>query len=232
MTAFRIIAAVFVLAWLAVVGVRFRHSKPVLVGGLAIVGAAAGAAMLAGAVKPDAFGLGRPDSWLLTVVVAVAWALVMLAYSPLADALARRRFPDPPDLSAFDALRRSRTMLVVGIMVAWVLGGFLEELTFRGVLLPAIDAWLSPVLPRWAAAAAAILAAAAGAAVIHLYQGRRAVLVIGQLSVLFGILMVLSDNNLWSVMICHGLYDTVAFIQYANGTSRYSPTKSTPARHG
>jgi membrane protease YdiL (CAAX protease family) len=228
MTGIRIVMAAFTLAWLSAVGARFRHSKPVLIGGLAIVGVMAVAAMLADTLKPAAFGLSRPNSWLLTVVVASAWVLVMLAYSPLADAFARRRFPDPPDLTAFDGLRRSRARLVVGIAVAWLLGGFLEELTFRGVVLQVLDTWLTPVLPRPVAAAAAILAAAAGAAVIHLYQGSRAVLVVGQLSVLFGTLMVLGGHNLWTVMICHGLYDTVAFIRYARGTSRYATANRQP----
>jgi membrane protease YdiL (CAAX protease family) len=222
MTGFQITATVFMLAWLAAVAVRFRHSKPILIGGLVIVGAGTIAAMLIGAAEPVTFGLNRPRSWLFTVVGAVVWALAMLAYTPLADALARRRFPDPPDLTAFDGIRRSRTMLLIGIVVAWLLGGFLEELAFRGVMLQAVEAWLAPVLPRPVAAAAAILAAAAGAAVIHLYQGKRAMLVIFQLSVLFGALMVFDRHNLWAVMICHGLYDTVAFIRYANGTSRYA----------
>lgn len=222
MTGFRITAMVFMLGWLVAVGVRFRHSKPILIGGLVIVGTAAIAAMLVDAVEPDTFGLNRPRSWPFTVAGAVVWALVMLAYSPLADTLARKRFPEQPDLTAYDGLRRSRTMLLAGIAVGWLLGGFLEELAFRGVVLQAVEAWLSPVLPRPVAAAAAVLVAAAGAAVIHLYQGKRAVLIIFQLSALFGVLMVFGGHDLWAVMICHGVYDTVAFIRYANGTSRYA----------
>lgn len=228
MTGVPIILAAFTLAWLVAVLARFRHSKPVLIGGLALVGVGAVTAMLAGVVEPAAFGLNRPHSWLLTVVGAAAWVLLMIAYSPLADALARRRFPEPPNLTAFDGIRRSRSMLVAGIAVAWLLGGFLEELTFRGVVLPVLDTWLTPLLPRPVATAAAVVGAAAGAAVIHLYQGRRAVLVVGQLSVLFGTLMVISGHNLWTVMICHGLYDTVAFIRYARGTSRYATADRKP----
>jgi membrane protease YdiL (CAAX protease family) len=72
------------------------------------------------------------------------------------------------------------------------------------------------------AAAVAIAAASAGAAVLHLYQGPRAVLIIVQLSTLFGVLMYFSGHNLWAVVVCHGLYDTVAFIRYATGASRYA----------
>jgi len=64
--------------------------------------------------------------------------------------------------------------------------------------------------------------AAAGAGLIHLYQGPRAVIIITQLSVLFGLLFVISGYNLWAVVLCHGLYDTIAFIRFANKKSKYS----------
>lgn len=34
--------------------------------------------------------------------------------------------------------------------------------------------------------------------------------------------MVVSGRNRWAVSLCHGRYDTVAFIRYANRTSRYA----------
>ena len=46
------------------------------------------------------------------------------------------------------------------------------------------------------------------------------------LSALLGVLMVVSGHNLWAVILCHGLYDTVAFIRYATGRSRYAPEKA------
>jgi len=167
-------------------------------------------------------GLSGPRSWLATVGAAVAWTALLLAYSPVADALARRRFPARPNLTAFEPLQQSRLKLAVGIVIAWVLGGLLEEVVLRGVVLQSVDAWLAPVAPKAVAAAVAVVAAALGAGVLHLYQGPRAVLVVVQLSAPLGVLMVVSGHNLWTVVICHGLYDTVAFIRFANRTSRYA----------
>jgi len=159
---------------------------------------------------------------LVTVGLAVGWLALMLAYSPVADALARRIFAARPNLSAFRSLKQSRLRLVAGIVLAWVLGGFLEELVLRGIVLQRVDRWLAHLLPRAVATALAVLAAALLAAAFHLYQGSRAALVIVQLSVLFGVLFVVSGRNLWTVVICHGLYDTIAFIRYATGRSRYA----------
>lgn len=78
----------------------------------------------------SAFGLTLPSSWRVTTAWAVAWTLLMLAYSPFADAVAMKLFVAPRKLGAFRAIQESRAKLLVGIVVAWVLGGFLEELVF------------------------------------------------------------------------------------------------------
>src|SRR5262249_46615589 len=142
--------------------------------------------------------------------------------TPLADAIASRWIKKPPTLEAFRGLQQSRVKLAIGIVIAWVLGAFVEELVFRGVVQQWIAQGLGPMLPPVAATTVAIVAAAIGAGVLHLYQGLRAAVIITQLSVLFGVLFVLSGNNLWSVFLCHGLYDTVAFIRFANRQSKYS----------
>jgi len=85
-------------------------------------------------------GLSTSVSWLSTIGFAVAWLALMLAYSPLADRLATRWVDKPPTLDAFRALQQSGSKLLIGIVVAWVLGGFLEELIFRGIILQSIEA--------------------------------------------------------------------------------------------
>ena len=167
-------------------------------------------------------GLSTSVSWLSTIGVAVAWLALMLAYSPLADRLATRWVDKPPTLDAFRALQQSRTKLLIGIVVAWVLGGFLEEIIFRGTILQSIRAFVSAWLAAPMATGIAICGAAVGAGLIHLYQGLRAAIIITQLSVLFGLLFVVSGYNLWAVILCHGLYDTVAFVRFANKKSNYS----------
>ncbi len=167
-------------------------------------------------------GLGLPASWLSTVGLAVVWLGLMLALSPMADRIATRLVARPPTLGAFRVLQQSRSRLVLGIVVAWVLGGFLEEAVFRGILLQSIRAALSPRLVGPMPTAVAVCAAAAAAGLVHLYQGPRAAIIVAQLSVLFGLLFVVSGYNLWTVVLCHGLYDTIAFIRFATKRSRYS----------
>jgi membrane protease YdiL (CAAX protease family) len=222
MSAFQIYLMALIALWLLAVAVRFRRSTLVLAGGLIAVGLVTFAALMAESVSPYQLGLGPQTSIPSMLGFALAGLAAMYAYSPLADRLATRWVAKPPTLDAFRALQQSRLKLLVGIFIAWIFGGFLEELTFRGIVLPSTQALASAWLPQPAAAGVAISAAAAGAGVIHLYQGPRAVIIIVQLSALFGVLFVVSGYNLWAVILCHGLYDTIAFVRFAAGKSKYS----------
>jgi membrane protease YdiL (CAAX protease family) len=222
MTTFQRTALLLIVIWLSIVGIRFRRSTTVLAGGLFAIGVSTAVALARGTISADELGLGIPSRPLVTIGLVLVWWGVMLAYSPLADRLATRWFAKPPTLQSFRAIQQSTMKLVAGILVAWVLGGILEELAFRGIVLRSIELWLRASLGVPVAAACAVWLAAAGAGVIHIYQGPRAVAIIVQLSVLFGVLFVISGYSLWAVMLCHGLYDTVAFIRFANKKSRYS----------
>ncbi len=222
MTTFQQTSLLLTLFWLVVVAVRFRRSTIVLIGGLVAIGLYPLAAFVSDKVTLGELGLATPNSWWPVIGLAVAWTALMFAYSPLADRLATRAFAKPPTLGSFRAIQESRVKLIAGIVVAWVLGGILEELVFRGIVLKSVESLLTAWLTEPLASAVAVSVAALGAGLIHFYQGPRAMVIITQLSILFGVLFVISGYNLWTVMLCHGLYDTIAFIRFANKKSKYS----------
>jgi membrane protease YdiL (CAAX protease family) len=233
MTLFQKTALLFTITWLLVVVIRFRRSPRVLIGGLFGMGLYTTIALVFGWASPNDLGLAMPASWLFTVLFSLGWLALMLIYSPLADQLVSRWFEKPPTLEAFRGLQRSWGNLISGILAAWVLGGILEELLARGIVLQALQTFFSPWLPGLMAEIAAILLAGLGAGLMHLYQGPRAAAIITQLSFLFGLLFVMSGNNLWAVMLCHGLYDTIAFVRFALGKSKYSrPNPGRPLSPG
>lgn len=166
--------------------------------------------------------LSPGHSWLLTLGFASVWLGLMLAYSPLADRVASRWFKKPPKLEAFRKIQQSRSKLIFGIIIAWLLGGIMEEFIFRGIVLNSVASLLSPTLDKPMAVIIAILVAALLASLFHFYQGPRAMVIIAQLSVLFGVLYVISGYDLIAVMLCHGFYDTIAFVRFARRRSKYS----------
>ena len=135
MTSFQRTALLLIVIWLGCVGIRFRRSTTVLIGGLFAIGIYTVVALARGTVSADELGLGIPSRPLVTIVLVLVWWSMMLAYSPIADRLATRWFSKPPTLQSFRAVQQSTMKLVAGILVAWVLGGILEELAFRGIVL-------------------------------------------------------------------------------------------------
>lgn len=166
--------------------------------------------------------LSLPQSWTSTLAFAMGGLIVLLAYTPLADMIASYWIKTPPTLGAFRGLQQSRAKLILGIVIAWILGGFVEEFVLRGVIVRLGEAFLAARMPEIAAIVIAVGTAAAVAFLAHLYQGVRAALIVTQLSVLFGALYVISGYNLWAAILAHGLYDTVAFVRFANKESKYS----------
>jgi membrane protease YdiL (CAAX protease family) len=222
MTTFQFSALLLIIIWLLVVIVWFRRSIIVLIGGLLVVGVFTIGAFIFGKVTMTELGLNTNVAWLSTAGFALVGLVLMILYSPIADRLASRIFPQQPTLDTFRSIQHSKLNLVLGILAAWILGGILEELLARGIVLQAIKTWLLQWIGQPMAAAIAVLIAALGAGAFHLYQGPRAVLIISQLSVLLGILFVVSGYNLWAVILCHGLYDSIAFVRFANRQSKYS----------
>jgi len=219
MTVFQTTALLLTILWLGMVGIRFRRSTVVLIGGLVAIGLYTAISLARGQVSLEELGLVMPGRSGTTIALVGVWLALMLAYSPVADGLAARWFTRPPTLRSFRAIQQSTTKLVAGILVAWALGGILEELAFRGIVLRSVESLLAAWFGVTTAAAVGVGAAALGAGLIHVYQGPRAVAIIVQLSVLFGVLFVVSGYNLGAVMVCHGLYDTIAFIRFANKKS-------------
>jgi membrane protease YdiL (CAAX protease family) len=221
MSLFQQIALSVTALWLLLVGLRYRRSTVVLVGGLVLLGLLTAAALIVQELTLPELGIGVA-SWGYTLGFAVVWTALMFAYSPLADRIATRFVAEPPTLGAFRAIQQSLAKLLAGVAIAWLLGGVLEELVFRGIVLRSVEAMLSPGLGTPAAAGVAIILAALGAGLVHYYQGPRAMLIITQLSILFGVLFVISGHDLLAVMLCHGFYDTIAFIRFAMKKSKYS----------
>jgi hypothetical protein len=208
--------------WLVALAVRFRRSRIAVLGGLVMIAMFALWAVIAGDAHTDEFGLGTPVPWTSTIAFALAGLAITIAWSPLADRIASRMVSAPPTLGTFRALQESKLKLAAGIVLAWALGACLEEFVFRGVVVSAVAGLTRGPLGAPLASIVAIAVAAAGAGLIHAYQGPRAMIIIAQISVLFGLVFVASGYNLCAAILCHGLYDTIAFVRFAAGASKYS----------
>lgn len=161
-------------------------------------------------------GLAAPVTMLHTAMFAIFWTGVLYAYTPTAEWVADKLFPTTaPKPNRYLSVGESTRNLLLGIALAWAIGAVLEELVLRGIVVGA----LRFAIGNWPAVAVA----AALAFAIHLVAGPRRAAIAMQLSVLYGVLYVASEFDLWAVILAHGFYDTVALIQLARKPKPSSP---------
>ncbi|MCL2118533.1 MAG: CPBP family intramembrane metalloprotease [Planctomycetaceae bacterium] len=145
----------------------------------------------------------------LTTLIATA---VLIPLSFAAKHVAIAVTGTTPNLAAFQTIRGNIPALAAGLVIAWLFGAFLEELLLRGFLQNSLEIiLLKEGCPRWVTCACTVLLTSACTGIAHDYQGVTGMLVAGFIAVGFSMIYLLNRRNLWSCILAHGLYDTVAF---------------------
>ena len=161
-------------------------------------------------VKQGSFpeiGFRRPESWARTVVLALGIGVaIQLAFSIVVDPLLERWTGTPVDVSSLDGMRGHLGNYMVMLAVGWVIGGFLEEMLFRGYLQKRIRIVLgeSP-----GALVVAILLPALAFGLAHSYQDTAGMISTGLFGAIFGALFAWYRWNLWLPILVHGFSNVV-----------------------
>ena len=167
---------------------------------------------------PAALGLGFPDAWWRTALVALGLGVaIQLLSVALVEPWAERWTGEAHDHAIVDGVRGSWRAFSLWMLVVWLFVAPLEEIVFRGFLMTETARVLGT--SAWAAAVnVAIGAVVFGLA--HGYQGRSGVLSTGVAGALLGLVFVASDFDLWLAILTHGFIDTVGIALIAVGADR------------
>ena len=155
-------------------------------------------------------GLKRPASWprILVATLAFGFAFQLLSLIVIEPLLARLTGA-PVDISAFDGVRGNFQAFLMLLAIGWIVGGFLEELTFRGFVVSRI-CWLLGSSPASAWVGVTIAAVVFGLA--HAYQGISGMIVTGLTGFILGAIYVAFRFNLWYAMLSHGFMNTAGIL--------------------
>lgn len=156
-----------------------------------------------------ALGLGRPKSWWLTIVVAVATAAIVIAVGeyitdPLAKYLGLHETGEAAHALGTD--KGDVWSALQGLGLVWTFAAFGEEFSYRRYLLGrAADVLGSSPFAYWMALVAASVLFGFG----HFYQGSAGIFTTAVDGFLIGTAYLLCRRNLWVAVLAHGLIDTV-----------------------
>lgn len=141
------------------------------------------------------------------VVAGICWlAFMQWGYVPFIQHF----FPlSVKSYTEYDFIKNNLGMLVMVIVAAWVIGGFYEEIVFRGFLQTTFMRWMGNGADSfwWSA-----LLTSGLFGLYHFQQG-----VFGMVPAILGslfwsVLLWRSGGNLWYVIIGHATYDTLALV--------------------
>jgi membrane protease YdiL (CAAX protease family) len=152
-------------------------------------------------------GFRRPESWPKLLGTTLLYGFVIqVTFTVVIEPGLSRLTGDPVDISVFDDVRGDFVSYLILLAIGWVVGGFLEEFTFRGFIVGRV---------RWSLGSGdtatwlAVLAAAVPFGVAHLYQGATGMIATGLIGFVLGAVYVYHRFNLWYAIFTHGFINTV-----------------------
>lgn len=153
------------------------------------------------------YGLRMPTSWWrLALQCVLLYAVAALASRYLVPVLATT-FGATASPSLLSTIGGNELALAGWLAIGWCVGGFIEELLFRGFLLNRIEALFGS--GAWASVVA-VCAQAALFGALHLYQGSFGFVFAGLFALLYGVAYLLFGRNLWPLILVHGAWNSVA----------------------
>ena len=156
--------------------------------------------------------LGQAALTLITVMVIAAIVAIGL------DAFLDR--PEDP-LARFEGIQGQIQVYLMWLILGWAIGGFIEEMVFRGFLINRVETILTGIAPVakitvLSFIAVIVPAALFGAAHIY-YRGLHGALVVTAVGAVFGIFYLLFGRRLWPLILAHGGIDTIVLTAYYLG---------------
>ena len=171
-------------------------------------------------------GLSKPGSFTRLAVQTLIALVVTIAAGMIAQSLAVGLIGGPDDATQaistryqgrFDNLPGNLPVYLFWLSMAWIVGGFTEEMLFRGVLFTRFERLLSR-LPLSAVLAIVCQAVLFGQQHFY-YQGLAGWVATGAIALVSGVLYLLFQRNLWPLVLSHGLSNTLGLTLLYAGVS-------------
>jgi uncharacterized protein len=152
-------------------------------------------------------GLCRPSSWTRAIIAAVATYAALTLLSPWVVSMLVAWLPATPQPADFLAhIHGNLAATLPWLGIAWAVGGFCEELLFRGFLLNRVAALFGG---GPAALAIGVIAQAMLFGSLHFYGGPVACAHATFFGLMLGIAYFAGGRNLLPLIVVHGVWDTV-----------------------
>ncbi len=170
-------------------------------------------------INLEQMGFSYPDDWTKTIFLGLLLGgilniLALILFEPIIEKITKKSV----DGTICESVRGNWKSLLIFLAFGWIMGGFIEEILFRGFLMVEINKLLGTGNVYLAIN---ILLTSLIFGIAHWYQGKSGVLTTGLLGAFLGAIFVWNEFNLWLPIFVHGFINTFGLIFVATGFDRY-----------
>jgi membrane protease YdiL (CAAX protease family) len=152
-------------------------------------------------------GLKRNGLTVRTIIVGILSALLWIAFNKWVYHLFITHFFVVAPYTEYDFIRNNLSNLIITLIAAWLIGGFYEEIVFRGFIQTTIREWF--VKSRHSFWISGFLTSILFG-LYHWQQGIFGIIPSFLAGLLWTLLLWRYKGNLWYPIISHAIYDTIA----------------------
>ena len=120
---------------------------------------------------------------------------------------------EPEDIGLREILEDNPVALAVMIVMAWLVGGFYEEIVFHGFVFTRLET----ILPGKNAAVSSFVVTSFLFGAYHLQMGLGGALNALVVGTVYLGLFLYFERNLWASIVCHGVYNTIVMTLMSMG---------------
>lgn len=154
-------------------------------------------------------GFIRPKQLFQSIGIAMMMAIVLVAssfflFGPALELITGEAI----NLGPFAQLKGNTSFLLISIAIGWIIGGFMEEIIFRGFFLSRII----DLFPGKKGVILGILLTSLLFGYLHDYQGITGQLLTGLIGAILGGIYVLNQRKIWLNILLHGSLNTISML--------------------
>ena len=152
--------------------------------------------------------IGPQNGWINAVSLCLFYGITIeLSFQIVFNPIIELVIASEVDLTAYDGIRGNLINYLGVLFIGWVVGGFIEEILFRGFLITRIsNLFKNYNVGNWFA----IILTSLVFGFSHLYQGWSGVISTGLISIIFGFIFIKHQKVLWYTILTHGFVNTTA----------------------
>ncbi|MBU1679577.1 MAG: CPBP family intramembrane metalloprotease, partial [Bacteroidetes bacterium] len=155
----------------------------------------------------QSIGFKTPENLSKTVVFSLIFAVILeLSSQIILTPLIENIFQSKLDLSNLDGLKGDFVNYSIMLVIGWVVGGFLEEIVFRGYLIMRLKKYIGEAK---FSLFLILLIVSIPFGTSHAYQGISGMISTGIFAFIFGLVFILKKYNIWLPILTHGFVNMV-----------------------